>query len=184
MGVLILSQASRSNLKTVSFGALFLASSVIISIVESISGINALIPVPGVKLGLCNVAITACLYICGKKAAFAAALLRPLFLFLFSSNPVSLTMSFCGGMLSYFAVAASFKLYGKVFSFCGISCISAVCHAVGQTLAAMLLMGDSALLMYLPVFAALSSVMGTVCGAVMNIVIPRLKNAMIRAGGV
>lgn len=161
-------------------GSVFLAVSVIISIAESVSGLNALIPIPGVKLGLCNVAITACLYVCSVRIAFFVALLRPLFMFLFWSNPVSLAMSFCGGIMAYISLVFTKKLYGKVFSFCGISCISALFHSAGQILAAMLLMGDGALLGYFPLFAACSSVAGTFCGAVMNIVIPRLEKAVGR----
>ncbi len=170
------------KINRVIYGAVFLAASVIISIVESLSHINALIPFPGVKLGLCNVAITACLYVCGGKTALCVALLRPLFMFLFVSNPVSLVMSLSGGMLSFLSVVLTKKLYTRVFSFCGISCISGVCHALGQTLGAAAIMGDSALFGYLPIFAACSSVTGTICGGIMNIVIPRISKIGIKAG--
>ena len=107
-------QDKSKKLKTVSLGAVFLGISVIISIVESVSGINAAIPMPGVKLGFCNIAITACLYICGVKAALAVSLLRPLFLFMFSANPVSLAMSYGGTVLSFASLIMTKKLYGKV----------------------------------------------------------------------
>lgn len=167
-------QDKSKKLKTVSLGAVFLAISVIISIVESVSGINALIPMPGVKLGFCNIAITACMYLCSVGTSLAAALLRPLFLFMFTANPVSLAMSLGGTLLSFISLILTKKLYGRVFSFCGISCISAVCHAIGQTIAAIIIMGDSALIYYLPLFAACSSLTGTVSGIIMNTVIPRL----------
>ncbi len=167
-------QDRSKKLKTVSLGAVFLGISVIISIVESVSGINALIPMPGVKMGFCNIAITACLYVCGARTALVASLLRPLFLFMFSANPVSLAMSYGGTVLSFASLIITKKLYGRVFSFCGVSCISAVCHAIGQTALAIIIMGDGALLGYLPMFCAASSVTGTVSGVVMNTVIPRI----------
>ncbi len=176
-------QDKSKKLKTVSLGAVFLGISVIISIVESVSGINAAIPMPGVKLGFCNIAITACLYICGVKAALAVSLLRPLFLFMFSANPVSLAMSYGGTVLSFASLIMTKRLYGKVFTFCGISCISAVFHAIGQTICAIIIMGDGALLSYLPLFCAASSVTGSVSGAVMNTVIPRLKLFTSKKGG-
>ena len=154
---------------------MLLAASVIISFVESMSGVNEFIPLPGVRLGFCNIAVTACLYLVSPYGAFCVALVRPLFLFLFSGNPVSLAMSLFGGMMSFFSLIVTKKLYGKAFSFAGISCISAVFHSIGQTLAAMLIMGDAALLGYLPVFCVASSVAGSVCGAVMNILLPRLS---------
>ncbi len=165
-----------------SLAALFLAASVLISIVEGISGVNAFIPLPGVRLGFCNIAVTACLYLVSMPYALAVALIRPLFLFLFSGNPVSLAMSFCGGLVSFLSLVATKPLYGKTFSFAGISCISSVFHSIGQIAAAMMLMGDSALLIYLPVFAAASSVAGTVCGVVMNLILPRFS-VVLKKGG-
>lgn len=165
-----------------SLSAFFLAASVIISIVEGISGVNAFIPLPGVRLGFCNIAVTACLYLVSSPWALAVALIRPVFLFVFSGNPVSLAMSLCGGLMSYLSLVVTKKLYGKTLSFAGISCISAVFHSIGQIAAAMMIMGDMALLMYLPVFAAASSLAGSVSGALMNLVIPGLS-PMLKKGG-
>ena len=163
------------RLRSLSLSALFLAASVVISIVEGMSGINSLIPLPGVRLGFCNIAVTACFYMVSPKYAAAVALIRPVFLFLFSGNPVSLVMSFLGGLFAFFSLCLTKKLYGNVFSLAGVSCISAVFHSIGQTLAAMLLMADMALVWYLPLFVAASSIAGSVSGVVMNVVLPRLS---------
>ena len=178
----MLLQDRKNKLYNMSLSALFLAASVIISIVEGISGVNAFIPLPGVRLGFCNVAITACLYLVSVPHAFAVALIRPLFLFVFSGNPVSLAMSLCGGLVSFMSLVVTKKLYGRVLSFAGISCISAVFHSIGQIAAAMMIMNDIALIAYLPVFAAASSLAGSVSGAVMNLVLPRLS-VLIKKGG-
>ncbi len=178
----MLLQDKKSTLKSISLAALFLALSVIISIVESVSGINNLLVIPGLKLGLCNVAVTGCIYLCGNKSGLCVALLRPVLLFLFSGNVFSLGMSFCGGMLSYLSVVLTKKLYGKTFSFCGVSCISAVCHSIGQICFATAIMQDLNVLYYLPLLCALSSVSGTFCGFVMNLVIPRLGKVLSTMG--
>lgn len=179
----MLLQDRKQRLYNMSLSALFLAASVIISIVEGISGVNAFIPLPGVRLGFCNIAVTACLYLVSTPWAFAVALIRPVFLFVFSGNPVSLIMSLCGGLVSFLSLVVTKKLYGRVLSFAGISCISAVFHSIGQIAAAMMIMGDTALILYLPVFAAASSVAGTVSGAVMNIILPRLSGMLRVKGG-
>lgn len=178
----MLLQDRKQKLRNMSLSALFLAASVIISIVEGISGVNAFIPLPGVRLGFCNIAVTACLYLVSTPWAFAVTLIRPVFLFIFSGNPVSLAMSLCGGLVSFLSLVVTKKIYGRVLSFAGISCISAVFHSIGQIAAAMMIMNDIALIAYLPVFAAASSVAGTVSGAVMNFVLPRLS-VLIRKGG-
>lgn len=173
-------RGNEKKISTVVYASMFLAASVIISIVESVSGINNVLPFPGVKLGLCNTAVTACLYICGVKAAACVAFLRPFFLFLFFSNPMSFAMSAAGGILSFCSLLFTRKLYRKAFSFCGISCISAVFHSTGQIIAAALLTSSPALFFYLPLFVASSSIVGTVCGIVMNLVIPILEKAKRR----
>ncbi|MBQ7400229.1 MAG: Gx transporter family protein [Clostridia bacterium] len=172
-------QDRKLRLRKMSLCAVFLAASVIISFVESMSGINGFIPLPGVRLGFCNIAVMACLFLVSSTGAFAIAVIRPLFLFLFSGNPVSLAMSFCGGMLSFLSLVVTKKLYGRVLSFAGISCISAVFHSIGQLAAAMMLMSDVSLVCYLPVFVAASSVAGSVSGSVMNIIMPRLSKIQI-----
>ena len=171
----MLLQDRKEKIKRIALCAVFLAISVIISFVEAISGINSFIPLPGVRLGFCNIAITACLYTVSASGALCVALLRVLFLFLFSGNPVSLVMSLCGGLASLISLVATKKLYGRVFSFAGVSCISAVCHSLGQIMGAILIMHDVSLFYYLPVFVAASSVAGTVSGTVMNIILPRLS---------
>lgn len=171
----MLLQDRTEKIKKLALCALFLAASVIISIVEGISGINSLIPLPGVRLGFCNIAVTACLYLVSPYGAFAISVVRPLFLFVFSGNPVSLIMSLGGSLMALLSLLLTKRLYGNLFSFCGVSCISAVCHSIGQTLCAILIMEDTALLLYLPLFAAVSSIAGTVSGAVMNIIIPRIS---------
>ena len=165
----------KMDLRKLSLSALFLAASTIISIVEGMSGVNSLIPLPGVRLGFCNIAVTACLYLVSPTGAFAISLVRPVFLFLLSGNPVSLAMSLCGSVLSFVSLIVTKKLHGKVFSFAGISCISAVFHSMGQIAAACVLMHDTALLWYLPLLLAASSVAGSVSGVVMNLILPRLS---------
>ncbi len=175
-------QDRKNKLRNLSLSALFLASSVIISIVEGISGVNSFIPLPGVRLGFCNIAVTACLYLVSTPYALAVALIRPVFLFLFSGNPVSLAMSLCGGLVSFLSLVLTKKLYGKKISFAGVSCISAVFHSIGQIAAAMIIMSDVSLVFYLPVFAAASSVAGTLSGTVMNLVLPRLSKVLRQKG--
>ena len=167
-------QDRKNKLTELTLCAVFLAVSVIISIVESISGVNAFIPLPGVRLGFCNIATAACFYLVSVSGAFAIAAVRPFFTFLFSGNPMSFVMGLCGSLLAFFSLVLTRKCYGRVFSFAGVSCISAVFHSLGQIFAAMIIMDDIALLWYLPTFLMASSVAGSVSGSIMNFVIPRL----------
>lgn len=164
----------REKIRNGTFCSVLLGVSLVISLVESACGINALLPLPGVKMGFCNIATTACFYAVSRSGALAISILRPAFLFVISGNPVSFAMSLVGSLFALLSLVLTRPLYKRLYSFCGISCISAVFHSIGQTLAAMLIMKDDALLLYLPLFAAASSIVGTLCGIVMNLILPRL----------
>ena len=157
------------------YTALFLAISLVVSIIEASFSFSALISLPGVKLGLCNVATTAAFYVIDKKSAFYITVCRPVFMFLLFSNPFSFVMSLTGGLFAYASLFLTRKMYGKSISFCAVSCIGAVFHSIGQCIAASVVMGNSAIFAYLPLFAAASSIMGSISGVVMNIVIPQIK---------
>ena len=152
---------------------LFLALALICSYVE------ALIPfhfgIPGVKLGLANIATVAAFYILGKTPALCIALVRPFVMLLLSGNVFSLAMSLSGAVFAYVSLVLTRKLYGKYVSYVGVSCVSAVFHAVGQTVMCMLLLYDTAILYYLPVFAFASCITGVFCGIIMNVTLPRLN---------
>lgn len=177
-------QDRKEKIRKLTLCAMFLAASVIISAVEGISGVNAFIPLPGVRLGFCNIATAACLYLVSATGALAISVIRPLFMFMISGNPVSFAMSLLGSVVSCLSLIATKKLYGKLFTFAGVSCISAVFHSIGQIAAAMIIMGDNALLWYLPLLLAASSVAGSVSGCVMNLILPVIGKTLHGKAGI
>ena len=73
--------------------AIFLAMSLVISLVEGLFPLTALVSLPGVKLGLSNVATVCAFYLVSKKSALCVVLVRPFVLLLLSGNVFSLAMS-------------------------------------------------------------------------------------------
>lgn len=167
----------KNFVKWASYTALFAAFSAIISVAESIF-VPMPAALPGVKLGLCNIAVTGALYILDEKSALCTLLIRTLISLLFGANPVSFAMSLCGGLLSFVSLLLTRGLYNRGrISFVGVSAVSAVFHSAGQTLAGACLLSGSAFFASFPLFAAASCAAGDISGAVMNIVIPRLKRS-------
>ena len=151
--------------------ALLLSVSFILSLLEGYVPLNL---VPGLKLGFANIAVTTAVYMLGMRWAFLIVVLRPILSLLLFGNFTSFVLSLSGGIIAFASVCATKKLYGKICSFCGISVISAVCHSIGQIVAAIFVVSDSAVLSYLPLLCAASSVTGFITGCVMNSVIPRI----------
>lgn len=154
--------------------ALLLAVSFVLSWLESFIPIRALFPIPGLKLGFANIAVTAALLFVGKKNAFAIVLLRPLLALLLFGNVTSATLSLCGGTLALCATIVVLPFYRRVFSLGGLSVISAVFHGIGQCAAVCFFTESVAVLWYLPLLCAASSITGLFTGFLMNGVAARL----------
>ncbi len=157
--------------------ALLLSLSFAISLLEAFVPIGAVIPIPGLKLGFANIAVMAAYLLCGKRYAFCITVFRPLLTFVLFGNVTSFILSLSGGVLAFLGILSTFKLYGKVFSFGGISVISALLHSTGQIFAATVVVADTAVIAYLPLLAAASAVTGLFNGFIMNVVLDRLRRA-------
>ena len=117
-----------------------------------LSYLESLVPplgVPGVKLGLPNLAVVFALYRLGFKDACAISLVRVVLVALLFGNGAALAYSIAGAALSL-ALMGLLKRTGK-FSSVGVSVAGGVAHNAGQILVAMALLETSRLAWYLPV---------------------------------
>lgn len=163
------------NTHKISLIAMLTAGAIIISIIESFI---PSIGIPGIKLGLANIIILISLYELGAKEAFLINVLR-----IYLSNLLRGTimgmgflMSLSGGLLS-FVVMLLFYLIVKKFSIIGVSVIGAIAHVVGQILIAMLYLGTTLVIFYLPFIALSAIITGIFVGIVAKAVI---KTGIIR----
>ena len=129
--------------------------------------VESLIPplyaaVPGIKLGLPNVAIIFVLYRYGVKEAAAVSLVRMAAVALLFGNPMTFAYSLAGGFLSLAAMALLRKI--NFFSMVGVSVAGGVLHNVGQILMAILLLGTAELGYYLIVLSVTGTISGVFVG--------------------
>ena len=129
--------------------AVLTAAALVLSLVESALPLQALVPLPGVKLGLANTVALYAVYRLGARQAFAISLCRVLLLFFLSGSVTALFMSLCGALLSLCAMAAR-RLARGALSVLGVSVVGAAFHAIGQILCAMALTSGTAVFYYLP----------------------------------
>ena len=118
--------------------------------------------IPGIKLGLPNIAIIFVLYRFGFGSAAAVSFVRICAVSLLFGNPMTFAYSVAGGALSL-CVMALLKRSGW-FSTVGVSVAGGVLHNVGQILMAMLLLGTAELGYYLIVLAITGTVSGILIG--------------------
>lgn len=146
----------------VAFLGMFAAFAMVLSFVEA--QIPPLVAIPGIKLGLPNIAIILILYKIGSKEAITCSCVR-IFLtsYLFGSF-YSMLYSLAGAALSLTAMIL-LKKTGKI-STVTVSVIGGVCHNIGQIIVACLMTETAQLLYYLPVLIISGVVSGIVIGMI------------------
>ena len=142
--------------KKIALGGILTALAMIFSYIES------LIPIPGVKLGIANIAIISVLYLLGSGQALLVNLLRITLTAVLFGNFNSFLFSMAGGMLSLLGMVV-LKKSGH-FSIVGVSVAGGVFHNVGQITAAVFLMDTTAIYYYLPVLLIFGIVTGIIIG--------------------
>lgn len=117
-----------------------------------LSYVESLLPspgIPGVKLGLANIAVIFALYRLGWREALGVSLVRVGMAAVLFGSLGALLYSAAGAALSLTVMAI---LRGTDrFSETGVSVAGGVAHNIGQILAAMLLLGTARVGYYLPV---------------------------------
>lgn len=153
--------------KKVTVMAMCVALAMILSYLES------LIPspgIPGVKLGLANLAVIFALYKLGWKEAVGVSLLRVLLVSLLFGHAASLMYSAAGAVLSLLGMILLRRIDKLSCVFVSVS--GGVLHNVGQILMAWALMGSN-VVYYLPVLILSGTVAGVVIGVVAALLVKR-----------
>lgn len=145
-----------------------------------LSYIEALLPpvysaVPGIKLGLANIAVIFALYSVDPKSAALISLVRVALSALLFGSVMSFIYSFSGAVLSL-AVMILLKK-SALFSAVGVSVAGAVMHNVGQVLCAVIILGTAEIGYYLIFLSVSAVVSGVLVGLVSAFLIKKLKPA-------
>lgn len=138
--------------------ALLMAVALILSYVESVLGLNLV--VPGVKLGVGNVVLTYVLYSLGFPTAVGFGLTRSFLSMLFLGRLSSAAFSLTGIAFAVAAMGLAKKC--GLFSPLGVNVAGAVFHVFGQLVAAVFVTATPSVIGLLPLYA----VVGSLCGIV------------------
>lgn len=165
---------TRIPTKKIALCGVLTALAMIFSYIESV--IPVPIPVPGIKLGVANIAVITILYVLGVKEAIVINLLRIVLTSLLFGNVNSFLFSISGAALSLTIMVIMKKL--DFFSCIGVSVCGGVMHNIGQIIAAVFIMGSEAIVFYLPVLIVSGVFTGVVIGVVSGIVAKHVRKVV------
>jgi heptaprenyl diphosphate synthase len=151
--------------------AFIAAFAMILSFVES--RIPAFVAIPGVKVGLANIAVIFTLYKLGVKEAIAISMVRVLLISMLFGSPVSLIYSISGATLSLLSMVLLKKF--TPLTEVTISVTGGVMHNVGQIAAASFMLSTNVVIYYLPFLLVSGTIAGVVVGIASAILIKRVK---------
>ena len=157
--------------KKIAVLALAIALAMILSFVES--QIPAFVAIPGVKIGLANIAVVFVLYKLGWKEAVLISLVRVVMVSMLFGTLVSLFYSVAGAVLSLTGMVLLKKT--GLFSTVAVSVTGGVLHNVGQILMACLLLETNVIVYYLPFLILSGVIAGVVIGVVSTIMVNRVQ---------
>ena len=150
--------------------ALTISFALILSFVES--KIPAFVAIPGVKVGLANIAVIFTLYKFGLKEAVTVSIIRIVIVSMLFGSAVSLMYSAAGAILSLTSMVLLKKLtpLGEI----AVSVCGGVMHNVGQIVMASILFDTNLVVYYMPFLIFSGTVAGIAVGAASAILIKRI----------
>lgn len=153
--------------KMVNLG-LLLAVALILSYVESLIPFD--FGIPGIKLGLANLAVLLCLYCMGTKEAIIINIMRILLAGFLFGNLYSILYSLAGGVASFLVMWLAKKL--NLLTVNGVSVLGGVCHNLGQILIAAFVVETAGVFYYIPYLLLAGVVTGWLIGFITKLLIP------------
>ena len=144
------------------------ALAMVLSYVESL--FPAFIAVPGIKIGLANIAVIFALYRLGFREALGISVVRVVLSSLLFGSVLSLSYSIAGALISLVVMylLKRTRLFGTV----AVSVAGGVSHNLGQI--ACLILQTGAIVYYVPVLILSGVASGVVIGLVSSTVLSRL----------
>ena len=151
--------------------AVTVSVAMILSFVES--RIPAFVAIPGVKVGLANIAVIFALYKMGWREAIAVSVIRVLLVALLFGSVVSLAYSIAGAAISLSLMILLRKI--GIFTEVAVSVVGGITHNIGQILIAFLLLETKVVFYYLPFLMVSGVIAGIAVGVAAALLIKRIK---------
>lgn len=160
-----------SRTKRLATVSVLVSVALVLSFVES--RIPAFVAIPGIKVGLANIAVIFALYRLGIHYAAAISVLRILLVSLLFGSALSLLYSAAGALLSFLVMLLMKHLTPA--STVAVSVVGGVCHNIGQILVACIVMETNIIAYYLPFLLLSGTLAGIAVGVCSAMLIKRIR---------
>ena len=159
------------NTKKLAALAVTVALAMVLSFLES--RIPAFVAIPGIKVGLANIAVIFTLYKFGTRDAAVVSVIRVLLVSLLFGTTVSLWYSLAGATLSFILMLVLKKL--TPLSVVTVSVVGGISHNVAQIGVACLLLETNVIMYYLPFLLLSGVIAGIAVGIASALLIKRVN---------
>ena len=133
------------------------------------------VPVPGIKLGLGNIAVLAALKLLDARAGACVAAVKVLAAGFLFGNPLMMLYSAGGTALAFAGMAALCRMPN--LSVVLVAMVGAILHNVGQLVVAMLILGTALVWWSAPVLVVAAGITGCITGLAARYAIECLEGA-------
>ena len=127
------------------------------------SHIPAVLPMPGVKLGLANIVTLVAMVLLGRRDALAVLAVRLILGAAFTGGFSAFMFSAVGGLFAYIVMAALVGVFPEKMLWV-VSVLAALAHNAGQILVAVFVTGTPGIAVYILILAASGVVTGAFTG--------------------
>ena len=162
-------------MKTKKLTVMALLTAIALTIFMVEAQIPALVPIPGIKLGLSNIITVFAVFAMGPGEAAAILFARIFLGAVFGGNFSTILYSGAGGLCAIGVTIALRRILTKKQLWVA-GALGAIGHSVGQMAMAVLLTATPGLLIYLPVMILCSVITGTFTGLCAQILVNRGKD--------
>lgn len=159
------------NTKKLATLSVIVALAMVLSFLES--RIPAFVSIPGIKVGLANIAVIFTVYKLGAREGVLISIIRVLLVSILFGSTVSLWYSLAGAILSLI-VTILLKKYTKL-AVVTVSVAGGVSHNIAQIGVACLLLETNIIVYYLPFLLLSGTVAGIAVGVASALLIKRVK---------
>jgi len=162
-----------TNIKRITLLGILLAFTLIMGLVERLIPLDGMIP--GMRLGLANLAVVISLYTLKRSDTFILIILKCLMTAMFSGSFIALLYSLTGSIASLLIMLLLVSLKTKNVSVIGVSVSGAAFHNLGQITIARLIFGTWGVLLYLPFLLIIGTISGIIIGFLAKATYPRIS---------
>ena len=161
-----------NSVKKIALISILITLSIVLSYVDSL--IILPFAIPGIKLGIANIATVYTLFRIGIKESIIVSIFRIILSSILFGTILSFSYSLAGAALSL-ALMIILKRFIKI-SLITISILGAIMHNVGQILMAMILLETKEIILYLPVLVITGTIAGIGVGLLSILTLKYTKN--------